>query len=182
MLNDTPQWVALYTNSRCEKKAAANVAALGIETYLPMQTKLHRWSDRWKKVEEPLFPSYIFARIISRQVVPVRSANMVVNIVSWHQEAAVIPDSQIETIRRLMAAKAEVNVVNDAKLKKGVMARIISGQFTGMQGVLISDCEDGNFAISITGLDFALVLDVQKEVLEPLEPSTSRHKGIWEKD
>ncbi len=181
MLNDTPQWVALYTNSRCERKAAENVAALGVETYLPLHIQRRRWSDRWKKVEVPLFPSYIFARITRRQVVPVRSTPMVVGIVAWRYEPAVVPDSQIEAIRRLMAAQAQVNVVNDSKLKKGSLARIVGGQFNGMEGVLVSDCEGGNFAISIIGLDFSLVMDVEKELLEPLEQKKERAKGIWEK-
>ena len=40
MLNDTPQWVALYTNPRAEKKTCQNLQELGYEAYVPLQRKL----------------------------------------------------------------------------------------------------------------------------------------------
>ena len=58
-------WYALYVKSRAEKKVAADLSANSIEYYLPLQKVLKQWSDRKKWVEEPLFRSYVFVRIIS---------------------------------------------------------------------------------------------------------------------
>lgn len=179
MLNETPQWVALYTNPRAEKATAAYLQSLGYETYLPLQRSLHRWSDRWKSVEVPLLSSYIFAKIRNTDVVPVRNLKGVSYIVSWHGQPGIIPDSEIESIRRLMDAAAEVKVMNDSELKKGAKVRIVEGQFAGMEGTLISNCQGGNFGISISGLNFTLVMDIEKSILEPIkEPKKTKKECL----
>ena len=176
MLNDTPKWVAIYTNPRAEKRANERLKYLGYETYLPLQRKLHRWSDRWKNVDVPLITSYMFVKMCAKDVVPVRAAEGVSYIVSWHSQPAVIPDSEIEIIRRLMEAEAEVNAVNDSRLKKGKRVRIIGGQFEGMEGTLISDCEEGNFGINISGLNVALVMVIEQALLQPVEEPKHRKR------
>ena len=44
-------WIAVYTRPRSEKKAASELNKLGIETYLPIQRQLRKWSDRKKIVD-----------------------------------------------------------------------------------------------------------------------------------
>ncbi|MEJ2505376.1 MAG: transcription termination/antitermination NusG family protein [Ignavibacteriaceae bacterium] len=53
-------WLALYTKPRSEFKAEEQLISSGIQTYLPTITKLKQWSDRKKKIAEPLFRGYIF--------------------------------------------------------------------------------------------------------------------------
>ena len=53
-------WYALYTKPKQEFKAAREFSAIEIEHYLPTITRLKQWSDRRKKVTEPLFNGYIF--------------------------------------------------------------------------------------------------------------------------
>ena len=184
MLNDTPQWVAIYTNPRAEKKSSTRLQELGFETYLPLQRKLHRWSDRWKSVEVPLFPSYLFVKMRNKDVARIRNVEGVGYIVAWSNKPAIVPDSQVEAIRRLMEAEAAVNVVNDSRMKKGATVRIIGGQFEGMEGELISDCEEGNFGITITGLNVALVMEIEKDLLQVVEEKRVKRKrrGIWLND
>jgi transcription antitermination factor NusG len=61
-MNPTPQkyWFVLYTKPRHEFKAEEQIKSLNIEVYLPTTTVVKQWSDRKKKVTEPLFKSYIF--------------------------------------------------------------------------------------------------------------------------
>ena len=41
-------WIAVYTRPRSERKAVSELNKLGIETYLPVQKQLRKWSDRKK--------------------------------------------------------------------------------------------------------------------------------------
>ena len=107
MLNDTPQWVALYTNPRAEKRTAQRLSELGFEAYLPLLVKLHQWSDRWKHVEVPLFPSYIFAKIRAKDVVPIRNSAGVTHIVSWRGAPAIIPEKEIEALKRMVDSETD---------------------------------------------------------------------------
>ena len=180
MLNDTHQWVALYTHSRAEKKTAQTLQTAGYEVYLPLQHTRRQWSDRWKSVEVPLFNSYIFAKIRDKDVAPVRTSAGVVTIVSWHGKPAIIPEKEIDAIKRLMDAQAKIHVKNSTQLKRGAKVRIVEGPFVNMEGMLISDCEEGNFCVSISGLDFALVTTIEESILVPAEDDINCQKGLGE--
>src|SRR3989442_12985966 len=99
---NAPQWFAIYTRSRHEKFVARQLAAIQMETFLPLRAQLHRWRDRYKKVETPLFGSYVFARFLRQS--PMRLAVLktpgVVRIVGFGQKDAPVPDDQIDTLRR----------------------------------------------------------------------------------
>lgn len=53
-------WFALYTKPKHEFKAEIKLNAEGIETYLPKISKIKQWSDRKKKIIEPVLRGYIF--------------------------------------------------------------------------------------------------------------------------
>ncbi len=57
--NEDKHWHAIYVKSRSEKKVAERLDDLGIDYYLPLVTTIKQWSDRKKRVEEPLFKSYV---------------------------------------------------------------------------------------------------------------------------
>jgi len=50
-----PRWYAVRTRSRHEKLVAKQLQTQGIESFLPVVTQTHNWSDRRKQVEMPLF-------------------------------------------------------------------------------------------------------------------------------
>ena len=69
------KWFALYTRPRHEFKALEQIKELEVETYLPTITVIKQWSDRKKKITEPLFRSYIFIfanifLLLLRQLIP----------------------------------------------------------------------------------------------------------------
>ncbi len=180
MLTSVPQWVALYTNPRAEKKVDQNLRAAGIESYLPIRRELHNWSDRKKWVESPLIKSYTFARITKLQLSTVRAINGVSHVVSFQGEIAVVPDNEIQMLKDFLAAEVEVQVRNIEQLKRGERVRISSGTFAGREGMLVSDCDDGNFAVEISGISMAMIVHIDVDLLEPLldQPNNQvrRHK------
>ena len=54
-MKQTLHWYALYVKSRSEKKVLSQLEDMGLEAFLPLVTRIKQWSDRKKKVEEPLF-------------------------------------------------------------------------------------------------------------------------------
>ena len=56
-------WYVLYTNPKAEKKVAEQLTKIGVINYCPLIKKVHQWSDRKKKIEIPLFTSYVFVNI-----------------------------------------------------------------------------------------------------------------------
>jgi len=57
------KWYVVYTTPRGEKKANHRLEEKGIETYLPLRKTIRQWSDRKKKIEVPLFTSYLFVYV-----------------------------------------------------------------------------------------------------------------------
>src|ERR1700685_2329281 len=63
-LPDQARWYAVRTRSRHEKLVARQLETQGIESFLPLLTQTHKWSDRTKQVETPLFSGYAFLRMV----------------------------------------------------------------------------------------------------------------------
>ncbi|MEM7183490.1 MAG: transcription termination/antitermination NusG family protein, partial [Spirochaetota bacterium] len=61
------RWYALYTKPRAEKKLRDRLNMLKIENYLPVLIQKKKWSDRFKEIATPIFPSYIFVKINYQQ-------------------------------------------------------------------------------------------------------------------
>lgn len=174
MLSSEPQWVALYTNPRMEKKAEQNLKEAGFEVYLPLRRELHSWSDRKKWVEVPLLKSYIFVKITDKQVSVVRNVPGIVFIISFKQKIVTIPEAEIQMMKDFLASEYNVQVQTAEKLKRGARVRINSGALAGREGMLVSDCEEGNFAVEITGISLAMVIYVDKDMMEVVEDEQSK--------
>ena len=180
MLSDDPQWVAVYTASRFEKKVADRLTEAGIENYLPLRRVKHRWSDRIKVVEEPLIKGYAFARITAKQEYQLRAVNGVVWIIAFKGTIATIPDEEIEVMRQFVESEKAVAVYETSKLKFGARVEITEGPFAGRRGEIISDCKEGNFAIRIEALSFTLVVDIDQNILRAVK-AEKKPQGIFYK-
>lgn len=169
MLNAEPQWVAVYTHPRAEKKVAEYLEKHGYECYLPLRRELHKWSDRRQWVETPLLKSYVFARITERQVSLVQSMPGVAFLVRFAGKVAVVRDEEITMMKLMIASEKELFVKGLEQLRRGRKVRINSGYMEGWEGVLVSDCEEGNFAVEIKGISMAIVMQVEGSLLSVVE-------------
>src|SRR5438445_10607162 len=97
-------WYAVQTRARHEKIIAYRLQKQGIPTFLPLISEVHRWSDRTKIIELPLFNCYLFARLAPTNEAKLRvlCVNGVFQLVGSRGEGTPIPDNQIESIRALV--------------------------------------------------------------------------------
>ena len=56
-------WYAVYVRSRHEKKVHQLFQEQGLTSFLPLLETWKQWSDRKKKVSDPLFRGYVFVNI-----------------------------------------------------------------------------------------------------------------------
>ena len=92
----TNKWFAIYVKSRHEKSVHAELQQKGIESSLPLMTVTRQWSDRRKKVEVPLFRSYVFVIIdISKEKFDVLQTDGVVKFVTFNNVTVPIPEDQM---------------------------------------------------------------------------------------
>lgn len=167
MLDKRPSWVAIMTYHNAEMTVARNFdkADPPIEYYLPMLAVRDKRAKGKDLPEKPMFPCYLFARINAKQVYQTRTTKGVIYIVSSNHSIIQVPDSEIEAIRRFEASERKIHVTETSKLVKGAQATILSGEFAGMHGRLVKDCEDGNFSVQISVLNMSFVVKVKRSEL-----------------
>jgi transcription antitermination factor NusG len=157
---EPPQWRVLYTKPRAEKKAFEALGNKGYQVYLPYTTVVKQWSDRRKKVQEPLFRSYLFVFCKSAQVFQAALEEpTIVGVVRFEGQSAVVRDKEMDTIRRIEAGKKEVAVV-DSRLTTGQPVLIKAGKLKGMSGILTEFRGSQRVAIRIESLGCNLLVEV----------------------
>jgi transcription antitermination factor NusG len=137
MLNEveTAQWYAVSTRCHHEKTAAKHLVNRAIEHFVPMYETVRAWKDRRKRMELPLFPGYIFVRILLQQRMSVLIVPGVVRLVGFDNQAAVLPDEEIERLRTIVSQRLHAEPC--PYLAAGHRVRITRGALQGMEGVLV---------------------------------------------
>ena len=168
---DEKFWHALYVRSRSEKKVLSQLEEMGIQAYLPLITVVKQWSDRRKKVEEPLFKSYVFVHSNSKQYIPILNVYGVVKFVTFEKEAVVVPENQILAIKKFVRdyeRGEEFKMRNDEELKVGQMVRIINGPMKGLTGRLDTICNKRHLIVYINVVGQCIPVHIPRAKLEPV--------------
>jgi transcriptional antiterminator RfaH len=163
----TIQWYAAYTHSRAEKKAARELDRQGIENYLPLVKTLRQWSDRKKKVEEPLIRSYIFVHIKLRQHLFILQTPGVVNLVRFSGKPVPVPDWQIDNLKILLGSAQPVNM-EPHEFVRGQEVRINRGNLEGLRGSIIRVKGRHKLLISIDALHYHFTIDIDPAFVEAI--------------
>jgi transcription antitermination factor NusG len=161
-------WYALHTQARHEKAVEHKLRERGVETFLPLVTEIHRWSDRKKKVQLPLFSSYVFARLTPSKVDRLRVLTIdgVFSFVGVRGEGTPIPEEQIQAVRALVEEGLPWSA--HPFLKIGQRVRIRSGALNGVEGILIDRAGESTLVISVDAIQRSLAVRVAGYDVEPI--------------
>jgi transcription antitermination factor NusG len=165
--NNGLHWYAVHTRARHEKAVAHRLTELGLNCFLPLVKETHRWSDRKKTVELPLFSCYVFVQMNpeGNERLPVCSTNGVLQIVGPKGQGMAIPDEQIEAVRRIMAE--ELPWSEHPFLKLGQRVRVRGGAMDGIEGILQARDKD-TLVISVDAIQRSLAVRIEGYRVEPL--------------
>jgi transcription antitermination factor NusG len=163
-----PRWYAVRTRSRHEKMVTTQLERIGLEAYLPVTSQVHKWSDRKRVVEVPLFSGYSFVRVDyhSENRVRVLQTNGVVNFVGVQNTGSPIPDGQIDDIRQLLAR--DVPFQEHSFLRIGQRVRVRGGSLDGVEGILEAKKGDRSLVISLEPIERSLSIRIDGYEVEPL--------------
>jgi transcription antitermination factor NusG len=129
-----PEWFAIYVMPRHEKRVAQHLQARQIEHFLPLYEIRRKWRDGSNvKVQLPLFPSYLFVRLLRGQRVRALGVPGVFSAVG-KRESSIISDNYIDSLRKIVSlGKAEPHPY----LAVGTLAHIRFGALAGLQGIVV---------------------------------------------
>lgn len=139
-------WYAFYTKPRHEFKAAEQLGENNITYYLPVITKIKQWSDRKKKIVEPLIHGYIFVYASEKERILSLQQNSMVRCVTFDGKAAVIPEWQIENLKKMLDNESDFFITDTIKV--GTKVEITDGPFKGVVG-LVNQSSNGK-TLSVT--------------------------------
>jgi transcription termination/antitermination protein NusG len=153
-------WFAVQTRSRHEKKVATLLAEKQIAAYLPLLKEVHRWSDRRKMVEQPLFPGYVFVRIpkADEPRIAVLRTSGVVRFVGIQGEGIPISDREIENVQTLISTETPYGF--HPFLRAGQKVRIRGGYLDGVEGILVAKNSDQSVVVSVELIQRSLAIRV----------------------
>jgi len=155
------KWFVVHTRARHEKVVAAQLRGRGIDAYLPLVEEIHRWSDRRKRVQVPLFPGYTFfhAHESAETVSTIAQIESVAGIVGVGPAGTSIPDEQIEAVQRLVSHN--LPCVNHPFLEVGQRVRIRGGALDGVEGILLTCKAETSLVVSIELIQRSLAVRIE---------------------
>jgi transcription antitermination factor NusG len=160
-------WFALTVRPQHEEVSSKSLTAYDVQSYLPLYSTRRRWSDRYKTVDVPLIPGYVFARFARTQRTTVLRAHGVRSIVQFGGEPAPIPESELDSIRALIASGYPLEPW--AGLVPGEKVRIETGPLAGAEGVFVKRKNACCLAVSIDMLGRSVIATVDPEAVIPLK-------------
>ncbi|MBW1657679.1 UpxY family transcription antiterminator [Flavobacterium quisquiliarum] len=128
-------WYVVYTKPKWEKKVADKLKELGIECYCPLVTQVKQWSDRKKKIEVPLFNSYVFVQLTDVERNSVFQVAGVVRYLFWLGKPAIVKDEEIEIIKTNLKAP-NISDVTVSSIQVGDRIKLESGAFSNQSAIV----------------------------------------------
>jgi transcription termination/antitermination protein NusG len=154
-------WFAVHTRPRYERKVHSELQEKGVQTFLPLHSEIHQWSDRKRTVEVPLFPGYIFVRVtsVADDRVRVLRANGVINFVGARNIGVVIPDSEIDSVQSVVKSGLPFKPYPHLEIGQRVYVR--GGCLDGVQGVLTAVNGDRGLVVSVKLIQRSIAMRIE---------------------
>ena len=117
-------------------KLSERLQSMGIETYCPTVKTIRQWSDRKKKIAEPLFKSYVFVRPTARQVEQIHFVPGFSRFVYWLGEPVKVRHSEIIATRDFLN-KVVHDSISVCHIKVGKTVKMGIGPLKDVSGKIL---------------------------------------------
>ncbi|MFB9107985.1 UpxY family transcription antiterminator [Flavobacterium gyeonganense] len=128
-------WYVVYTKPKWEKKVAEKLNEIDIECYCPLITQIKQWSDRKKKIEVPLFNSYVFVKLTDLDRNSVFQVAGVVRYLFWLGKPAIVRNEEILTIKQSLSNN-NISNISVVPYKKGDKVKLETGVFSSQNAIV----------------------------------------------
>ncbi len=154
-------WCALQVRPRAEKFVSTILNERGVPSLLPLYKARKRWADRYKLLDLPLFPGYVFSHFDARCQNLVLSTPGVVDVVRIGNNPAVVDASEIFALKRLI--DSQLPCLPYTAFEIGEPIRIIAGPLAGLSGCLVSLKNSVRLLLSVTLLNRSVIVEIDRE-------------------
>ena len=163
------RWFAIRVKSRAENMVAMMMHNKGFEEFSPLYQCRRRWSDRFKSLEIPLFPGYVFCRLNPEHRLPILIIPGVLHFVGIGKVPVPIDEGEIAAIQA--ATRAGLSAEPWPFLQVGQRVRLEEGPLAGVEGFLSEIRKQHRLIVSVTLLQRSVAVEIQREWVRPLDAS-----------
>lgn len=164
-------WRVFYTRPRAELKSEEQVAAAGIEVFVLKREVVRQWKDRKKKIVEPVFRSYLFARVHEGERLEVLQSPGIVKTVNFGPSFAEISEEEIEQLRLAQFEPRRLALYDLQLPARGERVVVTQGPMKGLTGEVVELRGEHYLVIRIHAIRQALKINVPAEWVERVSQS-----------
>jgi transcriptional antiterminator RfaH len=154
-------WYVVYTKPKWEKKVSDKLNEVGIECYCPIIIQIKQWSDRKKKVQIPLFNSYVFVKLADSERNSVFQVSGVVRYLFWLGKPAVVRDEEIAIIKKNLSDPNISDVLVET-YKKGDKVKLDVGVFAN-HNAIVQEVTNTHYILVLESLGCVLKMKYKKD-------------------
>ncbi|HCD36040.1 MAG TPA: antitermination protein NusG [Chlorobium sp.] len=163
-----PHWYAVYVRSRYEKKVHQWLEEKELTSFLPLLETMRQWSDRKKKVYEPLFRGYVFVNIdMKHEHVKVLETEGVVKFIGIGRNPSVISERDIEWLRTLVREPDALHQTVST-MPVGRKVRVLAGPFKDLEGIVVKQGREDRMIIFFDSIMQGIEVSIIPDFLLPL--------------
>jgi transcription antitermination factor NusG len=167
-------WFALHVKPRFERFVTTQLERKGYETLLPTYISKRQWSDRVKTLSLPMFPGYLFCRFEAHSRFPIVVTPGVMAILGSGRVPTPIDESEIASIRHVMASGAHTEPC--AYIAVGELVRVESGPLEGLTGIVLRSKRSDRIVVSVSLLQRSVCVELDRYSIKPLGPAIQKNR------
>lgn len=159
------RWRVLHTLSRQERVLSSALSGMGIACFLPLRRHVLRRADRRIEADLPLFPSYVFLWGSRDDAFAADRTRRVAGIIEVSDQEGL--EWELSNLHR--AHRVEAPLDPYAALRVGLRARVASGPFAGLEGLVAARNRLTRLVLQVRMLGTAASLEVDAALVELID-------------
>jgi len=163
-MKEEKKWFVFYTKSRQEKKVRDVLLRKGFDVFLPLQKIMRQWSDRKKKVEVPLFNSYLFIKITEHLIQEVLQVPGIAWNIRHNGKPAILHDKEYKAIQYFLETGLSIEILPAATVEEGDWVVVADGPLKGALGQVAAK-NPGKFTLLLEGIGQAMRVEIDPGLL-----------------
>ena len=138
------QWYAIHTKYKCEKYVVNALTSKNVKAYTPVLSVTKKYTRKVVTRDIPLINCYAFVNVMPDQFIKVLQTEFVYSFLKVGNELNTVKQSEIDLLMRITGEYNEVEA-EEIEYAEGMEVEIVSGNLTGVKGILIEKKSKHNF-------------------------------------
>jgi transcription termination/antitermination protein NusG len=130
---------------------------------------IRQWSDRKKKMEVPLFNSYLFVLTTEDKIADILQTPGVSWNIRYNDKPAVLRQEEMNIIERFLLSGLFIETRHSEQLSEGDPVKVIDGPLKGLTGRVLRSSSGDKFLVLLASIQQNITVAIDTMVLKLLK-------------